>query len=140
MWQFPLHLLATSAAPDDAITVEAQGLNKETQGGSGSPAWQSKSRDKHGTILRVYIASKITCSVLLRWSITSFNSDLRHSPHRHPSPSQHTWLLAQTQSSVSTLPAGNWHPSTPGAPSSALHIDPQHMAGTTMRGLLCRYV
>jgi len=31
MWQFPLHLLATSADPDDAITVEAQGLNKETQ-------------------------------------------------------------------------------------------------------------
>jgi hypothetical protein len=30
-WIFPLHLLATPAAPDDRIIVEAAGLNTEAQ-------------------------------------------------------------------------------------------------------------
>ena len=33
VWRFLLHLSATPAAPDDVITVEAQGLNQETQVG-----------------------------------------------------------------------------------------------------------
>lgn len=33
VWRFLLHLAATPAAPDDVITVEAQGLNQETQVG-----------------------------------------------------------------------------------------------------------
>lgn len=30
-WIFPLCLLATPAAPDDVVVIEAAGLNKETQ-------------------------------------------------------------------------------------------------------------